>query len=180
MGIVEAIALLFHHDWPWLSILRGFYEDWGVAPWQESELRRSCRSVGAKQFMTHEFPWSMKLLSGIFLAVIIVFWFPRTIQEYKLQRSNNQVMVIVERLPDCPARYKHKFIHVRYNGSTHVLRTKCKFVAGLSVGQQLEMLHKEGSEIFLFKNEDVTFEVISLIALSFVAVACFIISFRRG
>jgi hypothetical protein len=123
------------------------------------------------------------LICTIFLALLLIFVVPRTVEKYNLHKSDNFVVVTIKKLPDCFSgntkhRYRNKFIHINYKGSTHILRTKCKYVSGLLEGQQLEMLHKQGTEIFVFKEENVTFELISVILLSLAAVVCLVKSLK--
>src|SRR5688500_2291297 len=120
------------------------------------------------------------LICTVLLALLLLFILPRTIEEYRLHQSNSFVTVTVEQLPDCSSGYKHKFIHINHNGSTHILRTKCKYVKGLSVGQQLEMLHKPGTEIYLFKEEEVMSELVSVVLLALGLALCLVKSILQG
>lgn len=114
----------------------------------------------------------LSIICTVLLALLLIFILPHKIEEYKLHQSNSFVTVTVEKLPDCSSGYKHKFVHINHNGSTHILRTKCKYVNGLSVGQQLEMLHKPKTEIFLFKEEEVMSELVSVFLIVLVLIVC--------
>jgi hypothetical protein len=116
------------------------------------------------------------LISAIFLTVLLIFAVPRAIEEYNIHKSNNSVVVTVVRLPNCSSGNRNKFIHISYEGSVHILRTKCKYVSNLTEGQRFEMLHKPGTEIFLFKEEDVTFELISVAVLVLATTVCMVIN----
>ena len=105
------------------------------------------------------------ILGAAFLVVILAFVLPRKIEEYNLMTSQETVTVKVVKLPDCSFGYKHKFIHISYNDQTYVLRTKCKYVKSLVTGQQITMLHKAGTEIFLFPTENSTSELVTTIIL---------------
>src|SRR5690349_8952263 len=117
-------------------------------------------------------------ISSIVLALILLLNAPRVIREYRLSKSDNLVIVTIQKLPDCSIGYKHKFIHIVYNGTTHILRTKCKYVAGLSKGQPLEMFHEPNTEMFLFKDDDVTFELISFSLLALILIICFVVRLK--
>ena len=105
----------------------------------------------------------------IFLAFLLLIAFiyilPTKIQEYNVAKSGNYVTVTVLKLPKCSSGRRNHFIDIEYKGETYSLRTKCKFVRGLSTGQQIKMLHKPDTSIFLFKQADVETELISNILL---------------
>ncbi len=112
------------------------------------------------------------VLGLAFLIAILVFFLPRTIEEYNVMRSQETVIVEVTKLSDCSSGYKHKFIHFVYNGKTYISRTKCKYIKSLVVGQQLTMVHKTGNDIFLFPTEDVTSELLATISLAILMTVC--------
>ena len=116
---------------------------------------------------------AVTILALILLILFITFVLPRKIQEYKLTQSQESVSVIIRQLPDCSAGYKNKFINISYEGKTHILRTKCKYVESLVKGQMLVMLHKPETDIFLFQGEDVTTELVSTISLVGLFAFCF-------
>ena len=119
----------------------------------------------------------MKLFTTIciiFIAIVLSINASRVLKEYRLSKSEDFVTVTIQKLPDCSVGYRNKFICISYNGTTHILRTKCKYVAGLVKGQQLEMLHEPDTEIFLFKEENVTTELIAFTLLVFILIVCLI------
>ncbi len=120
------------------------------------------------------------LVSSVFLIALSIILFPKTIQKYEVSKTNNFVLVKLSKLPNCKSGYKNKFVHIYYHDITYILRTKCKYVVGLQEGQKIKMLHKEGTNIFLFKGENVTFDFIALIILAFAGVLCLIINSKRN
>jgi len=112
------------------------------------------------------------LLGVAFLVAILVFFLPKTIEEYNVRKSQKTVTVKVTELPDCSFGYKHKFIHFSYNGRTYTKRTKCKYVKSLTVGQQIPMYHKPDTEIFLFPSENVISELGATILLAVLMTVC--------
>jgi hypothetical protein len=115
---------------------------------------------------------------AIFLTLLLFFKFPRTIDEYKLSQSGDTVAVTIQRLPDCSSGYKNKFIHINYDNQTYILRSKCKYVQKLSEGQKVLMLHKSGTDIFLFREENIMFELIAVILIAIAVLFCLIFLFR--
>jgi len=123
----------------------------------------------------------MKLITfiaAILLSVILIFKFPRTIEVYQVSQSGEKVIVTIQRLPDCSSGYKNKFISITYNNQIFVLRTKCKYVQKLSERQQLLMLHKPGTDIFLFPEENAGLELIAVILITIAIILCLMFSFR--
>lgn len=102
----------------------------------------------------------MRFLALLLLILFSTLILPRTIQEYNLSKSQESVMVTVKLLPNCSSGYRNKFIHISYEGRTYIIRTKCKFVQGLAKGQLIAMLHKPGTDLFLFPNENTTSELV--------------------
>lgn len=94
-------------------------------------------------------------------------------------KSKETVTVKVVKLPDCTSGYKNKFIHISYNDQIFILRTKCKYVNALVTGQQITMLHKPGTEIFLFPAENVTSDLVTTILLAAFMALCIGILIRR-
>ena len=125
----------------------------------------------------------MKLITVIgtlFFTLLLFFKVPRTIEEYKLSQSGETVSVNVHRLPDCSSGYKNKFIHINYRHKTYILRTNCKYVRKLSKGQQVLMLHKPGTDIFIFREENKMFDLVALILIAIAFLFCLIISFKQS
>lgn len=124
----------------------------------------------------------MKVITTLglaFLLLILVFVLPRIIKEYDLMKSQETVTVKVVKLPDCSSGYKNKFIHISYNDKTYILRTKCKYVKSLVTGQEITMLHKTGTEVFLFPTENVTSELVMTIFLAAFMTLCIGILIRK-
>ena len=112
------------------------------------------------------------ILGVAFLAIILFFVLPRKIREYDLTKTQDTVTVKVVKLPDCTTSYKNKFIHVSYDGRTYILRTKCKYVKSLVVGQQIIMFHEPNTEIFLFPTENAKSELLTTILLGAFMTLC--------
>jgi hypothetical protein len=124
----------------------------------------------------------MKILTGlsaILLLLIILLWIPHVVKQYGLVHSNKVVIVTIAKLPDCAFGYRNKFVSIRYNDTTHVLRTKCKYVRDYSIGELVPMLHEPGTGLFLFKSEDLGSEVISIVIIGIMVLACLIFSLTK-
>jgi hypothetical protein len=120
------------------------------------------------------------LVSSLFLIALSIILFSKTIQKYEVIKSNNFVWVTVSKLPNCKSGYKNKFLYIYYNNTNHIFRTKCKYVEGLQEGQKIKMLHREGTDTFLFKEENMTFDFIASIILALVGLICLIMNYNRN
>ena len=105
------------------------------------------------------------ILGDIFLIILSIVLLPGTIAKYKLSKTNNFSLITIEKLPNCHHGYKNKFLHIRHEGKSYILRTKCKYLDGLYESQEILMLHKPGTNIFQFKAQNVLFDLISLVLL---------------
>jgi hypothetical protein len=82
-------------------------------------------------------------------------------------------------MPDCSHRYRNKFLTIRYARVNFTFRTSCRYVKGLRPGDLVELLHKEGTSIFLFTNENVTTDLLLLIVLILGIIAFLIYTFNK-
>ena len=118
------------------------------------------------------------LLGNIFLFALSIILLPKTVDKYQLSKTENFVSVTVTRLPNCENGYKNKFLDISYEGKIYSIRTKCKYVRTLVKGQQVSMLHKPDTDIFMFEQEDVTFDFVSLFFLAAVPIVCLIVGVK--
>jgi len=119
------------------------------------------------------------IIGGLILVAVTVVILPRTIAEYKTFRSAHVAEVKVLKLPNCEVGYKNKFMTVLFEEKSYILRTKCKYTKNLIVGQNLPMFHTQGSNIFLFSNENPVFELCSNLMLGAIGVSIITLGFIK-
>ncbi|HWI94255.1 MAG TPA: hypothetical protein VNT20_23440 [Flavisolibacter sp.] len=119
----------------------------------------------------------MKILivGGLLLVIMAIALLPRKIQEYNTYKSGNLVFVTVLGLPNCEFGYKNKFITIKFERKSYSLRTKCKYTGSLHRDQSIQMLHADGTDIFLFPREDQTLELVSNFAIGIVGIIIILI-----
>ncbi len=100
------------------------------------------------------------MIGGFVLIAIAAIIFPNKYLNYQIHDSKQFVTVKLIELPNCNSGYRDKFLKLEYKGVKYILRISCKYVRDYQPGQQIQMLHKEGTSNFLFENEDVIFELI--------------------
>lgn len=122
---------------------------------------------------------SLLILGGIFLLILSIVLLPKTIKKYELSKTNNFSIVTIEKLPDCQQGYKSKFLHIDYEGDSYILKTKCKYLVGLHDGQQILMLHKPGTKIFQFKDENFLFDIISFVVLGLMGIIFIVMGYLK-
>lgn len=121
------------------------------------------------------------LIGGFVLIIIAAIGFPNDLLNYKIHESKEFVIVKLLKLPNCSnGSYRNKFLTLEYHGSKYILRTSCKYVKNLQIGQQIQMLHKEGTTNFVFENEDVIFELISNLLLVLGGIIIVVIALKKN
>ncbi len=118
------------------------------------------------------------IILSLFIICLSIILLLTTLQKYELSRTKNFVLVTIQKLPDCNKGYKNKFLSIDYNGITYTFRTKCKYVQHLQEGQQLSMLHNSGTDIFIFKEQNIKHELIALTILALIGILCLILDFK--
>jgi hypothetical protein len=119
------------------------------------------------------------IIGGGLLIVMAVITTPRTFAEYNVQKHGQLVGVTLLKLPNCSFGYKNKFLTLDYEEHRYTLRTSCKYIKNFQEGQQIQMLHGFGSNIFLFQNEDLTIEILSTIGLARAGIVIIVIGFKK-
>lgn len=125
----------------------------------------------------------MKLIALTSLVLFIIFIslvLPKKVAAYKLSQTREIVTVLIKELPDCRFGYKNKFIRISYDGQEYILRTSCKWVAGLRVGQSINMLHKSDTDLFLFPEEDTLSELLTGLIVTVMFAICSVYLFKKS
>lgn len=119
----------------------------------------------------------MKILivGGLLLVIMSIVLLPRKLQEYNTYKSGDLVFITVLGLPNCEFGYRNKFIIIQFERKSYSLRTKCKYTRSLHRGQSIQMLHADGTDIFLFPKEDQTLELVSNFAIGIVGIVIILI-----
>ena len=120
------------------------------------------------------------LIGALVLFVIAFIATSNAYLDYKIKDSKKIVTVRLIELPNCETGgYRNKFVRFEYNGSEIIKRTKCKYVDTFHVGQNIEMFHKDGTDNFIFPNEEVLTNLVSGLLLGLLALVIAIIAIRK-
>ena len=105
------------------------------------------------------------IIGSSILVLISILITPHEILKYTTSQSGNFATVKLIKLPNCDRRYKNKFLSIEFQDSMYTFRTSCKYTKHLIAGQEIEMLHKPGKNVFIFKEENVVLDLVSSIAI---------------
>lgn len=102
------------------------------------------------------------IAGGLFLLVFVsIIPLKRDIEEYHVQKNGELVSATITYLKDCIGSKTYYFMKFQYNGKEYDKRVRCGFEETHKVGEAIQLHHKHGTDIFLFKNEKKEKEFIS-------------------
>jgi hypothetical protein len=116
------------------------------------------------------------IIGGLVLIIISLVTFPEAFRRLGVQSTGALVTVTIVKLPNCKNWYKNKFVSINFEGSNYILRAKCKYLVNLEAGMNVQMLHKSGSDIFLFEKENVLFNLLSSLAIGLIGLVISVVA----
>ncbi len=120
------------------------------------------------------------LFGGIALVVLALIMTPNDLANHNLLSSKDIVTVKLIGLPDCiDGNYRNDFLMLEYNNTKTILKTSCKYVSDFHVGQQVQMFHKDGTNKFVFPNENPGTELISDLLIGLIGLVISFIAIKR-
>jgi hypothetical protein len=121
------------------------------------------------------------LIGGLVLVVIATITTPNAYLNYEIKESKQIVIVKLVELPNCEnGSYKNKFVRFEFKGSEITKRTSCKYVDKFHVGQNIEMFHKNTTNNFVFRNEDVFTNLVSSLLIGLLGIVIAFIAIRKN
>jgi len=108
------------------------------------------------------------LVGGALLLFVSLIILPRSLTEFHIKQSGQLVTVQLLKLPPCNYGYRNKFMTLKFNNANYTIRVKCKYTRNLTEGATTRLLHKPGSDIFVFQQEDTVSELLSDIAIGII------------
>lgn len=120
------------------------------------------------------------ILSGLFLLIFVcLIPLPRHFQEYKVQTQGQLVNVQLTYVPysvGCKIKYSMKFV---YAGNEYSKKVGCNFDETHKIGDIIRLKHLEGTDLFLFPEENITKEFFAFGALALFGVFLVIYGSRK-
>ena len=125
----------------------------------------------------------MKLLliiGGLFIIVFIcIIPLSIDIKEYNVQKNGELITATITYIPICSGTKIKYFMKFIYSGQEFDKKVGCSFADTHKIGETIKLRHKEGTEIFLFENENKETEFISTGLLAVLGIVFIVIGLRR-
>src|SRR6186713_2216418 len=94
------------------------------------------------------------IAGGLFLLILVsIIPLKRDIEEYQVQKTGELVSAKITYLKGCIGSKTYYFMKFEYNGDEFDKRVRCGFEETHKLGEVIQLHHKPGTDIFLFKNE---------------------------
>ncbi len=122
------------------------------------------------------------LLIGAGLFFIIFFCIiplGRDIKEYEVQRNGELITATITYIPNCIGSKIKYFMKFTYAGQEFDKKVGCGFADTHKVGETIKLKHTDGTDIFLFENENKETEFISTALLAALGIAFIVIGVRK-
>jgi hypothetical protein len=119
------------------------------------------------------------ILGGIIVIVIGTIPLQRKFQEYEVQKGGKIITVLLTKVPvpfGCKDKY---FIGFIYENKRYSKQVGCNFAELHKAGDSVQLKHKEGTDIFLFPNENVIKEFVASGMLVLVGAGFIVYGFKK-
>jgi hypothetical protein len=115
------------------------------------------------------------VISGLFIIVFICF-IPllRDIEEYDVQKNGELVTARITYIPN-----RKGFMEFTYDGQNFNKKVGRSFGDIYKVNDTINLKHKNGTDIFLFENENKRIEFISTGLLALLGISCIAVGLKR-
>lgn len=101
-------------------------------------------------------------IGGLFTIIVFcIIPLDRDIKEYDTQKYGKLITAIITHIPVCNGTKIKSFMKFTYGGQEFDKKVNCSFADTHKVGQVINLKHSEGTDIFLFENENKEKEFIS-------------------
>jgi hypothetical protein len=111
------------------------------------------------------------IIGGIFIIVFIcIIPLNRDIQEYDVQKNGNLVDAVITYIPICSGTKIKYYMKFTYSGQEYDKKVSCGFDEIYRIGETIKFKHIDGTDIFLFENENIEKEFIATILLAILGI----------
>ena len=120
------------------------------------------------------------IIGGLFIIIFVcIIPLRRHIEEYNIQKNGDLVTATITYIPHCVGSKIMYFMKFTYKGQEFDKKVGCGFSDTHKVGETIKLKHIDGSDIFLFENEKVEREFISVGILAALGITFIVIGARR-
>lgn len=123
---------------------------------------------------------TLLIIGGLFIFVFVcLIPLRRDIQEYDTQKNGKLVTVTITHVPICSGTKVKYFMKFIYDGQEFDKRVRCGFADTHKIGETIKLKHTDGTDVFLFENENKEKEFVSTGFLAVLGIAFVVIGARR-
>lgn len=121
------------------------------------------------------------LISGGFFIIIFICLAPlkRDIQEYEVQKYGQLITAMIRHIPLCKGTKVRYFMQFNYEGRQFDKKVGCGFANTHKVGDAIKLKHIDGTDIFLFEDENKKKEFISTALLGLFGIVSIVAGIRQ-
>jgi hypothetical protein len=103
----------------------------------------------------------------------------RDIKEYDVQKNGELITVTITYIPNCIGSKIKYFMKFTYAGREFDKKVGCGFADTHKIGETIKLKHTDGTDIFLFENENKETEFISTTLLAVLGISFIVIGAKR-
>ena len=109
------------------------------------------------------------IIGGLFIIIFVVLIpLKRDIAEYDTQRNGEFITATIAYVPNCIGTKVKHFMKFNYAGKLFDKKVSCGFGDMHKVGETIKLKHTQGTDIFLFENENKEIEFVSVTLLTLI------------
>ncbi|MGZ4012112.1 MAG: hypothetical protein ACXVLF_14225 [Flavisolibacter sp.] len=119
------------------------------------------------------------IIGGIFIIIFLcIVPLKRDIAEYYTHRNGELITAVITDVPNCIGTKVKHFIKFRFDNSIYskIIGAPCD---QYKVGQEIQLKHTPGTDLFLYVNETKESELISTGLLAVAGLAFIVIGFKK-
>jgi hypothetical protein len=120
------------------------------------------------------------IIGGLFIIIFIcLIPLNRKLQEYNVEKNSKLVTATINYIPICSGTKIKYFMKFTYAGKEFDKKVSCGFSDTHKIGDTIKLKHQEGTDIFLFENEKIEIELVSMAILSVFGIALIIVGLKQ-
>lgn len=120
------------------------------------------------------------IIGGLFIIIFTcIIPLNRDIQEFKVQKNGELVNATITYIPICSGTKIKYFMKFNYAGQEFDKKVGCGFGDTHKIGETIKFKHTDGTDIFLFENENKQTEFISTAILAILGITLIVIGARK-
>jgi hypothetical protein len=120
------------------------------------------------------------IIAGLFFIIFFcIIPLGRDIKEYEVQKNGELITATITYIPNCIGSKIKYFMKFTYAGQEFDKKVGCSFSDTHKIGETIKLKHTDGTDIFLFENENKETEFISTALLAILGITFIVIGARK-